>query len=486
MSTRQTFIRRPGLSVYNSNTFPAINRFYEFKTFNSSPGGTRIIADTGLGNGVIYDATGPSTQTTVFTKSASAGDAYFQSVGNILYIGDGVDQVKYIQGSSGWETQNWGISTNTGSGNFGPDLAGNGVSLGTGGAWTSPNNVTSAINYATVNTSISTSQGPNTSAHGLGQTVLPGAAGTSPLSIAGTFGFSIPAGATILGIQVSFTNHQSLAPSGHFLTNTDTVQMCKLGAAVGTGHGPSATLWQTYPQIEVYGSSTDLWGTTWTAADINNAGFGFGVSADYDNSTISTSYTFFGTSYFVTVWYQIGTGPASSQSLVATQFGFTVPGTALLNGCAVSFSGISSGAVSLSVQLTQGGTALGFPKTITSLGSTPATFTAGANNDVWGIGSGLNPSLVNSSTFGVQFTVLSGYGLTSIDDVQITLYSNGLPVATPTGSGTFSATVGFKYVYTYYNALDGNQSTATLPSSSTGVFTNVAYVGVTVLASADS
>ena len=44
----------------------------------------------------IYDITGNG-NTVIFSKSAGAGQAFFQSVGNTLYFGDGVDQQKYVQ-----------------------------------------------------------------------------------------------------------------------------------------------------------------------------------------------------------------------------------------------------------------------------------------------------------------------------------------------------------------------------------------------------
>src|SRR5580698_4361349 len=60
VSTYLTLVRRPGSSAYNSQTFPAINRFYENRTaiFNGSQTATtekiQVIADTAS---VVYDAT---------------------------------------------------------------------------------------------------------------------------------------------------------------------------------------------------------------------------------------------------------------------------------------------------------------------------------------------------------------------------------------------------------------------------------------------
>jgi hypothetical protein len=106
ISTKLTLIRRPGTVVYNSQTFPAINRFYENRTSVYKNSQTvplesiQVIADTASD---IYDATGSSTKNLIFAKSAGAGSAYFQSVGNSLYFTDGPDQKKLLTPQYTWE-----------------------------------------------------------------------------------------------------------------------------------------------------------------------------------------------------------------------------------------------------------------------------------------------------------------------------------------------------------------------------------------------
>lgn len=105
VSTKLTLVRRPGSVPYNSATFPAINRFYENRTatFNAAQTSTsesiQVIADTAS---VVYDATGPSTKTALFTKSSGAGSTYFQSVGNVLYFSNGLDNEKYVTPEYKW------------------------------------------------------------------------------------------------------------------------------------------------------------------------------------------------------------------------------------------------------------------------------------------------------------------------------------------------------------------------------------------------
>jgi hypothetical protein len=107
--TRLSLVRRPGTTIYNSRTFPAISRWYSFNTFTIASEVIRVMADTAA---TVYDATGPATQTTIFTKSPGAGSTYFQGVGNNLYFSNGVDnkQVSYNPTTGVWgPVGNWGI-----------------------------------------------------------------------------------------------------------------------------------------------------------------------------------------------------------------------------------------------------------------------------------------------------------------------------------------------------------------------------------------
>ena len=83
------------------------------------------------------------------------------------------------------------------------------------------------------------------------------------------FGFALAPGATILGIDVQVeVKHDLLADAADA-----SIVLMKGGVAAsadraGTGY------YDDKDWINTYGSSTDMWGTTWTAADINSAGFG--------------------------------------------------------------------------------------------------------------------------------------------------------------------------------------------------------------------
>ena len=89
------------------------------------------------------------------------------------------------------------------------------------------------------------------------------------------FGFAIPAGATINGIVVEI---ERKASNGTRITD-NRVRIVK-GGTVGSTDKASATFWPTSDTVASYGSSSDLWGETWTVSDINASNFGVVVAAD--------------------------------------------------------------------------------------------------------------------------------------------------------------------------------------------------------------
>jgi hypothetical protein len=83
------------------------------------------------------------------------------------------------------------------------------------------------------------------------------------------FGFAIPTNATITGISVEMNRWAS--GSG---VRDNQVQLLG-GSAAGTDQAITGTDWSTNNTTVVpYGGSTDLWGLTWTPAQINNSSFG--------------------------------------------------------------------------------------------------------------------------------------------------------------------------------------------------------------------
>jgi hypothetical protein len=97
--------------------------------------------------------------------------------------------------------------------------------------------------------------------------------------VAANFGFNIPALAEITGIAVSI---ERADPSTS--TADHSIRIVKNNIVSGSEHSTGAMYSSTenfeiFDSQEGFGNSTDLWGETWTPADINSTGFGVAVSA---------------------------------------------------------------------------------------------------------------------------------------------------------------------------------------------------------------
>ena len=114
------------------------------------------------------------------------------------------------------------------------------------------------------------------------------------LIVANGFGFAIPAGATINGIIVEY----KVNTAGTDTVYDSEVVMVK-GGVLGSINRASATSWKINDWLS-HGGATDLWGTTWTPAQINAADFGSAVSPKLIGAT---SYDAVLTGCRITVYY---------------------------------------------------------------------------------------------------------------------------------------------------------------------------------------
>lgn len=116
------------------------------------------------------------------------------------------------------------------------------------------------------------------------------------------FGFNVPAGAIIQGITVGIERGRSGGSSGNIRDNE--VKLVKSDGSIGSTNKASTTNWVTGESYFSYGGPADLWGESWTAADINDPDFGavlsvVGVSsnnrvASVDHVRITVTYFFTG------------------------------------------------------------------------------------------------------------------------------------------------------------------------------------------------
>jgi hypothetical protein len=124
------------------------------------------------------------------------------------------------------------------------------------------------------------------------------------------FGFSVPGGATILGIEVVFTGGGTGFPH---------VPVDSSATLVG-GSGTSSNLATFTPQnttrigltvsntINDYGNSSQLWGMTWSPAQINNTAFGFNWQLSNNTGANQNMLQFASDAqaFTVVVYYQTG------------------------------------------------------------------------------------------------------------------------------------------------------------------------------------
>jgi hypothetical protein len=92
------------------------------------------------------------------------------------------------------------------------------------------------------------------------------------------YGFNVPSFATIQGIKVEWLRSALSGPSSNLVD--DAVRLVKGGTILATDRA-SATEWPTTAAYATYGGPTDLWGTTWTPADVNSADFGAALAVKY-------------------------------------------------------------------------------------------------------------------------------------------------------------------------------------------------------------
>jgi hypothetical protein len=98
ISSKLTLRRRYGNSVYNTNLFTPINRFYSFNTFTLTSEAIRVLADTATD---VWDVTG-GVKNSIWHKAAGAQSTYFLGVGNNLYFTNGVENKQWNVPGKAW------------------------------------------------------------------------------------------------------------------------------------------------------------------------------------------------------------------------------------------------------------------------------------------------------------------------------------------------------------------------------------------------
>lgn len=130
---------------------------------------------------------------------------------------------------------------------------------------------------------------------------------------ANTFGFAVPTNSVIAGIQVARFGKDGV---GSFNGVDASMRLSQGGSVSGSDLADLVTVWGGSDFTATYGGATNLWGLTWTPAQINASGFG----VNYAGIAIAGHLTLpaFAVDYFtVTVYYQLAAATAL-QSFVQT------------------------------------------------------------------------------------------------------------------------------------------------------------------------
>lgn len=123
-----------------------------------------------------------------------------------------------------------------------------------------------------------------------------GASGSYYL-VAKNFGFSIPTGSTITGVLTGTRGRTNSSTGSHWAQ----ARIVKGGVISGTNQADNASVTASLPPAayKSFGGSTNMWGTTLTAEDVNDPGFGYAVA--FTNT--STTRNFFVDAMRLSVYY---------------------------------------------------------------------------------------------------------------------------------------------------------------------------------------
>lgn len=328
--------RRPGFSIFCSQQLPdaeVVNQFYSFRNLDGD-----VVP--------MYDSTvqlaqfSSTTITSIITKTTT-DQGFVAPVGNLLYFSDGAgaDLQKWdsVEPLSAINPSSWGLTAPTVT----PSLTALGcwlpkTTFATDSAILDPNGsvevafISAAATVAdiatyTTESTIDIPGAYNEGAWYVNQHPIPGQNFWNQTTPAGQysnyitfqgFGFSVPAGSTIVGVQV-IIGKQAVSNNPASYETDYSVKLTVAGAVSGTEHA-SATHWpQTQGgaptadgwQYASYGGAADTWGVALTPAVANAAGFGIALAAQAPGA--QGDYPFVNGSPYpatITIYYQLPSG----------------------------------------------------------------------------------------------------------------------------------------------------------------------------------
>ena len=201
------------------------------------------------------------------------------------------------------------------------------------------------------------------------------------------YGFNLPSGAIINGITVRVSRRSNRTSNGG---SRDAMMRLVRDGVIGSTDRATSTLYTTTEVAEAHGGAADLWGQTWTAADVNASNFGAAFAATKPQSA-GSSHTISVDVISISIDYT-DTTPPTVTSLVRASIN-PVSGSAA--AWTVTFSESVTGVDTADFALAASGVT---GATISSVSGSGTTWTVNAST---GLGSGtLGLNLVDNDSIG--------------------------------------------------------------------------------------
>ncbi|MEN2489095.1 HYR domain-containing protein, partial [Flavobacterium sp. B11] len=274
---------------------PANGSGISYTLTGTNPVSASVSSTTGIFSGLVpgtYSIT--TTNAQGCTSAANAG-----IVINAVAGAPTVTGVAICQNGSGFltATSPCGSISSTGA-----KIASTGVNAGSGIDWTNPGNI---ISNNSVNATVTVNSGGDTT--------------VATKYLQGTnFKFDIPSNATITGIQVGINSFSSVGNSSSVYVKDNVVSLVKGGVITDVNKSKTANWNTSATALTNYGGTADLWGTSWTPADIIASNFGVVLSANITRTkgndiTASVDYIQITVTYTIggIEWYTTATGGTS-------------------------------------------------------------------------------------------------------------------------------------------------------------------------------
>ncbi len=280
------------------------------KWYSASTGGTALASTTVLASG-NYFASQTSNSCESATRTSVAVTVNPLPTTNSVTVCAGGNGAVTVTVTNLYEPPN---STSTGS--ISASAVTNNTTIGNT-AWTNTNN---ALN-------------------GFANVTLQNSSSISNYLVATNFNFSqIPANAIIKGIRVSIGKYSSNF-FGLVATRDNEIRLVKNGTIVGDNKANATAAWSSSSASTTnYGTASDLWGTTWTVADIQNNNFGFAISAR-NNTANNIPYTANVGNIGITINYTV---PGTINWYTAASGGTSIASGVSFNPVTVANSGLSN------------------------------------------------------------------------------------------------------------------------------------------------